>query len=310
MFFPNMSLAAQQVAILYLIVAVGFLADRIGIFKQSTAKLSNDLLFYVITPTVIVQSFLNMEFNKATIMSFLLAFACMFTTLVVGIFIVIPFFKKDKDNSSIFKYAVSYGNMGYMALPLCQSLLGSEGVFYCSAGVVAFNILSFVHGIWLMKKGTKNDEGFKIKTIILNPGVLSVAVGLPLFVLGVDLPEVVNGAVTHVANLNTPLAMIFLGTYIANSDLKAMFKQKQNYMVALLKLLALPGIMFIIFKLLGLSGTILTACMISASVPSATNTVMFAAKYGKDTGVASTVVAFCSLLSVLTIPVMIALSRV
>jgi predicted permease len=310
MFFQNMSLAAQQVAILYLIVAVGFLADRIGIFKQSTAKLSNDLLFYVITPTVIVQSFLNMEFNKATIMSFLLAFACMFTTLVVGIFIVIPFFRKDKDNSSIFKYAVSYGNMGYMALPLCQSLLGSEGVFYCSAGVVAFNILSFVHGIWLMKKGTKNDDGFKIKTIILNPGVLSVAVGLPLFVLGLDLPEVINGAVTHIANLNTPLAMIFLGTYIANSDLKAMFKQKQNYMVALLKLLVLPGIMLVIFKLLGLSGTILTACMISASVPSATNTVMFAAKYGKDTGVASTVVAFCSLLSVLTIPVMIALSRV
>jgi len=303
-------MAAQQVAILYLIVAVGFIADRIGIFKQTTAKLSNDLLFYVITPVVIVQSFLNMEFNKETISSFLLAFVCMFTTLVVGIFMVIPFFRKDKDNSSIYKYAVSYGNMGYMALPLCQSLLGSEGVFYCSAGVVAFNILSFVHGIWLMKKGTENDEGFKIKTIVLNPGVLSVAVGLPLFISGLELPEIINGAVTHIANLNTPLAMIFLGTYIANSDLKAMFKQKQNYFVAFLKLLVLPAIMFAIFKLIGLTGTIITACMISASVPSATNTVMFAAKYGKDTGVASTVVAFCSLLSVLTIPVMIALSRV
>ncbi len=310
MFIQNMSMAAQQVAILYLIVAVGFIADRIGIFKQTTAKLSNDLLFYVITPVVIVQSFLNMEFNKETISSFLLAFVCMFTTLVVGVFIVIPFFRKDKDNSSIYKYAVSYGNMGYMALPLCQSLLGSEGVFYCSAGVVAFNILSFVHGIWLMKKGTENDEGFKIKTIVLNPGVLSVAVGLPLFISGLELPEIINGAVTHIANLNTPLAMIFLGTYIANSDLKAMFKQKQNYFVAFLKLLVLPAIMFAIFKLIGLSGTIITACMISASVPSATNTVMFAAKYGKDTGVASTVVAFCSLLSVLTIPVMIALSRV
>ena len=310
MFIQNMSMAAQQVAILYLIVAVGFIADRIGIFKQTTAKLSNDLLFYVITPVVIVQSFLNMEFNKETISLFLLAFVCMFTTLVVGIFIVIPFFRKDKENSSIYKYAVSYGNMGYMALPLCQSLLGSEGVFYCSAGVVAFNILSLVHGIWLMKKGTENDEGFKIKTIILNPGVLSVAVGLPLFISGIELPEIINGAVTHIANLNTPLAMIFLGTYIANSDLKAMFKQKQNYLVALLKLLVLPVIMFAIFKLIGLSGTIITACMISASVPSATNTVMFAAKYGKDTGVASTVVAFCSLLSVLTIPVMIALSRV
>ncbi len=310
MFFQNMSMAAQQVAILYLIVAVGFLADRIGVFKQTTAKMSNDLLFYIITPTVIVQSFLNMDFNKDTIKSFLVAFLCMFTTLVVGILIVIPFFRKDKDHASIYKYAVSYGNMGYMALPLCQSLLGSEGVFYCSAGVVAFNILSFVHGIWLMKKGTENDEGFKVKSIILNPGVLSVAVGLPLFVLGVDLPEILSGAVTHVANLNTPLAMIFLGTYIANSDLKLMFKQKQNYFVALLKLLVLPTIMFVIFKLIGISGVLITACMISASVPSATNTVMFAAKYGKDTSVASTVGAFCSLLSVLTIPVMIALSHV
>ena len=200
--------------------------------------------------------------------------------------------------------------LGYMALPLCQSLLGSEGVFYCSAGVVAFNILSFVHGIWLMKKGTDNDEGFKVKSIILNPGVLSVAIGLPLFISGIELPQIINGAVTHIANLNTPLAMIFLGTYIANADLKAMFKQKQNYMVAFLKLIVLPGIMLLIYKIFGISGTLITACMISASVPSATNTVMFAAKYGKDTGIASTVVAFCSLLSVLTIPVMIALSNV
>ena len=310
MFIQNMSMAAQQVAVLYLIVAVGFIADRLGVFKQTTAKKSNDLLFYVITPVVIVQSFMNMEYNRETISSFLIAFVCMFSTLTVGILIVIPFFRKDGENASIYKYGVSYGNMGYMALPLCQSLLGSEGVFYCSAGVVAFNILSFVHGIWLMKKGTDSDEGFKIKSIILNPGVLSVAVGLPLFIFGVDLPEVVNGAVTHIANLNTPLAMIFLGTYIANADLKKMFTQKQNYMVSFLKLLVLPTIMFCLFKLLGITGTLITTCMISASVPCATNTVMFSAKYGKDTGVASTVVAFCSLLSVLTIPVMIALSHV
>ena len=310
MFFNNMMTAAQQVVILYLIVAVGFIADRLHIFGQDTAKRSNDLLFYVITPVVMVQSFINMEFSKETAKSFIIAFLCMIGTLTVGIFLALPFFNKSGKNGAIYKYAVSYGNMGYMALPLCQAMLGSEGVFYCSAGVVAFNILSFVHGIWLMKKGTKNDEGFKIKSIILNPGVLSVAVGLPLFVSGIELPEMIDGAVTHIANLNTPLAMIFLGTYIANSDLKAMFKQKQNYMVAFLKLLVLPFIMFCIYKLLGISGTLITACMISASVPSATNTVMFAAKYGKDTGVASTVVAFCSLLSVLTIPVMIALSHV
>ena len=67
--------------------------------------------------------------------------------------------------------------------------------------------------------------------------------------------------------------------------------------------------MLCIFKLCGVGGAILTACLISASVPSANNTVMFSAKYGKDTGVASKVVEFISVVSVLTIPVMIALSK-
>ena len=66
MFFQNMSMAAQQVAILYLIVAVGFIADRIGVFKQTTAKKSNDLLFYIVTPAVMIQSFMNMEFKLET----------------------------------------------------------------------------------------------------------------------------------------------------------------------------------------------------------------------------------------------------
>ncbi len=309
MFFDNMTMAAQQVLILYLIVAVGFIADRLHVFGQNTAKKSNDLLFYIITPVVIVQSFMNMSFDIKTAKTLLIAFLCMFGTLTVGILIVIPFFNKKEDkNASVFKYAVSYGNMGYMALPLCNAILGSEGVFYCSAGVVAFNILCFTHGIWCINKGEGKTK-FELKRLILNPGVISVLVGLPLFIFDFEMPQVIHSAVNHIANLNTPLAMLFLGTYIANTDLKNMFKEKNNYLVILLKTIVLPLIMFCIFKVVGISGALLTACMISASVPSANNTVMFSAKYGKDTGVASKVVAMCSLVSVFTMPVMIALSK-
>ncbi len=309
MFFDNMTMAAQQVLILYLIVAVGFIADRLHVFGQNTAKRSNDLLFYVITPVVMIQSFMSMDFDVKTAKSLLIAFLCMTGTLTVGILIAIPFFNKKGDkNATVFKYAVSYGNMGYMALPLCNAILGSEGVFYCSAGVVAFNILSFTHGIWCINKGEGKTK-FELKRLVLNPGVISVLIGLPLFIFDVELPQVVNSAMTHIGNLNTPLAMLFLGTYIANTDLKNMFKEKNNYLVIFLKTLVLPLAMFCIFKVIGISGALLTACMISASVPSANNTVMFSAKYGKDTGVASKIVAMCSLVSVFTMPVMIALSK-
>lgn len=307
MFFESMTNTAQQVLILYLIVAVGFAADKLKVFKQTTAKLSNDLLFYIITPCVIIQSFMNMTFDVKTVKSLGIAFLCMAGTLTMGMLISIPFFNKSGDNKAIFKYAVNYGNMGYMALPLCQAMLGNEGVFYCSAGVVAFNIFSFTHGIWVMTK-SKGNSSFDFKKLLFNPGVISVLIGMPFFIFDINLPQVFDTAIGHVSNLNTPLAMLFFGTYIANTDLKNMFKLKENYLVALLKLLVLPAIMLGIYKLVGVSGTLLSACMISASVPSANNTVMFSAKYGKDTGVASQVVAFNSGLSVLTIPLMVALS--
>ncbi len=308
MFLSNMATAAQQVLILYLIVAVGFAADKLKVFKQTTAKLSNDLLFYIITPCVIIQSFMNMNFDVKTVKSLGIAFLCMAGTLTVGMLVSIPFFNKCGDKKAVFKYAVNYGNMGYMALPLCQAMLGNEGVFYCSAGVVAFNIFSFTHGIWVMTK-SKGNTSFDFKKLIFNPGVISVLIGMPLFVFDIDLPQVFDTAISHVSNLNTPLAMLFFGTYIANTDLKKMFTFKENYLVALLKLLVLPAIMLGIYKLVGVSGTLLSACMISASVPSANNTVMFSAKYGKDTGIASQVVAFNSGLSVLTIPLMVAISN-
>ena len=68
--------------------------------------------------------------------------------------------------------------------------------------------------------------------------------------------------------------------------------------------------MLVLMKFTGLmSGALLVSCVIQAAAPSANNTVMFAAKYDRDTGVASKTVAFVSFVSIITIPVMIALAN-
>ncbi len=309
MFFDNMAIAAQQVGILYVIVAVGFLCDRLKIFTQTTAKLSNNLLFYVVTPTVIVHSFLSTEFSGEKAASLGIAFLGAVGTMTLGMFLGAPFFKKKGNDRSVYQFSLVYGNMGYMALPLAQAVLGSEGVFYCSAGVMAFNTVCFTHGVWLMSKREGQKGHFELKNILLNPGVISVLIGLPLFVTGVRLPELVTKPLEFIQVMNTPLAMIFFGTYIANTELKKMFIDKNIYLVSFLKLFIIPLTMFSIYnKLFGMSGTLLRACMISASVPSANNTVMFAAKYGHDTGTASKIVTLVSFLSIFTLPLMIAIS--
>lgn len=306
-FWHNAGATAFQVGILYIIAAVGFIADKTGLYTEKTARATTSLMFYIVTPCVIVHSFLTTELSDASLKGFFIAFGMSFVSHFLGILFGLPFFNKNTETGVVYKFACVYGNVGYMALPLANAVLGTEGILYASSAVAAFNIICFCHGITLMNKGRK--RGVDIKTLILNPGIIAVAAGLPLFLLSVKLPQLITEPVRYISSLNTPLAMLIMGTYIANTDLKTIFKVKEQYLVALIRLLLVPACVLGILKVTGISGIVATACVISASASSANNTVMFAAKYDRDVGVASKTVAFVTLFSIITMPLMTALSR-
>jgi len=110
--------------------------------------------------------------------------------------------------------------------------------------------------------------------------------------------------------INSPLAMIIFGTFLANANLKNDFIKKEIFFVSFLRLVFIPVVMTLLFKLCGVSGDLLTAMSISASAPTATNTAMYAAKYDNDAGLGSEIAAQTSILSVVTMPVVVALSSV
>ena len=307
MFLENMRIAAEQVGVLYVMVIIGFICSKTGLYTEKAAKLCTDLLFYIITVAVITESFLEMEFNADTVRSFLIALICNFCMFFFAILITRFIFRSKTDvNEQVFRYAAIYGNCGYMALPLASAILGSEGVFYCSTGVIAFNVLVFTHGVKIM---SKDEYKFSLKKLILNPGVIGTLIGFPLFISGVSLPTVLAKPVIYLSGMNTPLAMLIFGTYLANTDLKSMFKEKKIYITALIKLLVIPFAVTAVYRLCGLTGAILTSLTITAASPSANNTIMFAAKYDRDTGLASKTVSMVSVISIITLPVLIAFSQ-
>ena len=306
MFFDNMKTAATSVAVLYLMVLVGFICDRIGIYTEKTAKKTIDLLFYIIGPCLMINSFMTMEKNEDTVKKFFISLLVAFAIHIIAIVLNLPFFRKKDDKDPVFKYGCIYGNVGFMALPLAQAVLGAEGVFYCTSGVIAFNVLCFSLGVSVMSKEKTN---INFKRLIIIPGVISVLIGLPLFLSEVDVPYVLSQPVSYLGALNTPVAMIIFGTYLSKTNLRTMFSQKKTYLTAFLKLIVLPFVCLGVFALCGLSGPLLVAASITASVPCANNTFMFASKYERDVDVASKTVALVSFISILTMPVIIAAAQ-
>ena len=251
-----MQSATTQVVILYLLVLVGFVLDKAKLFSSSTAGHLIDMLLYVVTPCVLVNSFLEMEPTESHIKSFFLSFGLMFLTHIIAIVLSLPFFRRQDSWNPIFKYD---------------------------------------HMNW--------------RKLVFNPGVISVLIGLPLFLFNINLPTVVAKPIEYLGNLNAPLGMLIFGTYLAHTDLKTIFREKRIYLVALLKLIVLPAVCIGLYRLFGVRGTLLIACCITACVPSGNNTFMFASKFHKDVGVGSKTVALVSAFSMVTMPLMIAAAQ-
>ncbi len=311
-FFVNAFNVFSQVLILAIIVMVGFIGDRMGFFTEKTARGCNDLLFYIVTPALIINSFSTIQFSNENAKGFLIECLCCAAFHALAIIVSIFVFNKgERDKNVIFKYGTVYGNMGYMGIPLSQAIMqtvtgnGEIGVFYCSAAMIVFNIFSFTHGVMLM---SGSGGKFDAKKLILNPGVIGILLGAPIFLLGINLPEIIKEPITHIGNMNTPLAMVLFGTYLSKSDFKTMFKQGNIYITAVLKLVVLPLVAILGFYLAGVRGNLLIVASVFVSAPTATNTSMFAAKFGKDTAIASQTTGLVSILAIATMPMCVALA--
>ena len=307
-FLTNLQTVLIQVVILYLIAAVGFAADKTKIFVQKDAKKLVDLLFNMILPIAVINSFLSMERTKEHIRLLFSAFFLALLTHIVAIGISsLTFRKRDKKESGIYHYAITFSNAAFFALPLAQSVVGTEGVFYGSCYIAIFNVFAFTYGINQISGGKAKINA---KKLILNPGSISVIIGLPLFLLGVHLPDFLSDTMGRIAACNSPMAMIVFGTFLANCNFKNIFLKKEIYLVSFLRLILIPCLMLGVFKLLGASGNMLVALVISTSAPVATNTAMYSAKYDNDTALSAEIVGQTSILSILTMPVIVALAGI
>lgn len=294
--------------ILYAIAGVGFAADKTKVFRQTDGKKLIDLLFNIILPISIINSFLSMERTPEHIKGLAIAFALAALTHILGIGISCFTFKKqEKKIRGIYHYATVFSNAAFLALPLAGNVVGQEGVFYSSCYVAVFNIFAFTYGIHEISGG---EAEIKFKNLILNPGSISVIIGIPLFLLQIKMPLFVSDTMGRIAACNSPMAMIVFGTFFANCNFKNIFIKKEIYFVSFIRLIFVPVVMMLVFKLLGVEGGMRTALTISASAPIATNTAMYAAKYDNDTKLPSELVGQTSVFSIITMPVIVALSSI
>lgn len=287
-----------KTVILFLMIAVGYACGKCNIISDDGAKEMTAVLFWIVTPCLIISSVQDVAGKVRTedlILSVVLSAVCMAVGIV---FSYLLFRKQPAQRKNILRFAVSYSNCGFMGLPLAGALLGSEGVAYASMFIAVFNLFLWTHGVSCMKQKAE----FSYRKALLNPGTAGLAVALGLFVFSYRLPQIFLSPMQFFAGLNTPLAMLVIGVYISEVPLKELFSDAVLYWLALARLLVIPMLCFFVLLPFHVDGTVFASILILASAPSAANSVMFAAQFGSDTRLGSKAVALTTLLSAFTMP--------
>ncbi len=304
--FSNVFSVVQLVFQLFLLMGVGVLCGKCKWLDDMGAKQMTNLLLKVVTFCVIVESFLLVDFSAQKVKSLLIGGGACFVCTLVGILVLIPFFRRqEKNRQSVLRFGVTFSNCGFMSLPLVSALMGPEGVFTVSVFVAVFQCFCWTLGVKIYHRFDKKA----LKKIIFNPGVISVLVGLPLFLFDVNCPDIILSPLGMLADLNTPVAMVVTGYYLSKMTLKIQKGDDCLLLAAFLRLVVIPLCTFGVLYLLGLRGFLLTTCMVPVCAPTASNTSLFAVMFGGDQVYASRLVSICTLLSIFTMPLIIALAQ-
>ena len=316
----NLVAVARQVAILFVLMGFGAVMRKAKFFKDNAIDGIVNVLILVVTPCLIIDVF-QRPFDPSKLRGLGCAFAL--AVLIHVVLIVLSKFvirHRDEDVRRPLRLAAVFSNAGFMGVPLEQAILGDAGVFYGVVYIVVFNLFMWSWGYHLMKSeeckvenktmGNRQVFHFSLFTFhsIVNPGTVGLALGAPLFFLSVKLPEVIGVPIHHMANLNTPLAMIVIGYALAGAEFGKVLRTGALYVATAVRLVGCPllAIAALYPFRASLDRNMMLAMVIAAAAPVAAMVSMFAAMYRRNVDVSVAVVSGTTLLSIATMPVVIA----
>lgn len=303
----NCRILISQIAVMFALMGIGYLCVRLKYLDTGGAGQLSLVLTRIVAPCVIIDSF-QRAFDPALGSALLISAGCALLSMGLSIVVAHLLFRKNGSHPNFAdqRMCVVFTNCGFMALPLLDALYGSYGIFLASSFIVANNLLLWSYGIAQLSSDDM-PRASRVRSILINPGTVSVVIGLLFFLTPLNLPAMPAKVVSYMASLNTPVAMIILGAFLAQCDLRACFRDKQVQFVTALRLIIMPLITLAVLLMLPLESTLRHSMLVSASAPVAMVCSMFAQVYGTDYLFSTRAVALSTLLSAITIPAMIAL---
>lgn len=290
-----LGLLISKLLVMFLFMMVGVILFQKNIITEAGSESLASLLIHLILPCVIINGFFA-ERTTEKLYAFLISLFVSVLILSVSIFIA----RKCFSQNPIGHFAAAFSNPGFFGIPLIVSVLGADNVFYIAPFIACLNILQWTYGVAVLK----NEKiAINFGKIIKAPFTISFMVGIVLFLSQIPTPDILKTVISASADLNTPIAMIVSGIYLAKANIRSMLTEMNFYKISIVRLVLIPAVSLLLLSLIPSAFiSVKMSLYLAAACPVGSNVAVYAQLHGKNYIYAVQSVVLSTLLSMVTIP--------
>ena len=296
----------QTMVKLFLLLVLGFVLFKCHIFDEYTNKKISALIVNVASPMLIISSIAGVEgSNKSIVFLMIGAGILMYIGFIILGKIINRIFPFPKKDWPVYECMVVFANTGFMGYPVLLDVFGQEAVFYASLIHMAFNFFVYTYAIMCLTKG--DDSEFKLNfKQLLTPGIILIFVGIFIYLFDIQLPSVLMDTINSVGSLTAPLSMMMIGSSLAVYPIKDSFTDWRSYVFAFVRLMIVPFVTMIMCRLLHIDAYYANITIITNAMPVGSMVLMLATQYNANVKIVTRNIVVSTLLSVITIPIVVA----
>lgn len=302
MLLETQSVILDVAAPVLLMIAMGAFLRRIQLINDGFILISSRFVFQVSMPALFFFGMLGNNLSgliSANLAAYFLAAITL--TFLFAWFIAVKLDVPERQRG-VFVQIAFRGNCGIFSVALVVNMFGQEGValggVMSGLSVFLFNILAEV--ILTRYSHGKLQLVTVLKSLLKNPLVLSIVLGVAANIIGLKLPVFVVKTGSLIGGLSLPLALICIGGSLVTSG----FTLPKHFPMALLSKVALSPILFTALGyLLGFNQKELLFLFIFLAAPTAASAYVTAVAKGDDGKSTANAIATTTLVSSVVIVV-------
>ena len=303
-------LLMEQIIQLFLMIFMGFLIVKAKLLNSEDSKILSIIVLYLIIPCVIINAF-QVDYTPQTVKGLLIALAGSVMTQVI-LLIVVSILGRVFHLNEVEVASIYYSNSGNLIVPIVTFILGKEWVLYGCVFMSVQLVFIWTH----CKKIISRESTYDWRKIVLNINMISIAIGIVLFLTRIHLPAIINNTLSAIGSMIGPASMIVTGMLFAGMDFKQIFANKRVYFVSFFRLIIVPVIALFLIKCSQLStfssngNKLMMIVFLAIITPSASTVTQMCQVYGNDSQYASAINVVTTLLAIVTMPLMVMLFQI